>query len=196
MLSISYSNKNILETVVSGFQQESDKIFKHLYKKHYPSVRSFISKNKGSHAEAEDIFQDALMAFYKQTRSGAFKGQSSPGTYLCAIAKNMWLGQLRKQKRINMVEINEDVVLKKAFSGNLEPGQRNKDDFHKAFEMLGEGCKQILTYYYYEDLSFAQIKDKLSLGSEQAVRTKKYRALQNLRSMLANPKISGCLFGD
>jgi DNA-directed RNA polymerase specialized sigma subunit len=48
------------------------------------------------------------------------------------------------------------------------------------FETLGEKCKQVLTLFYFEELSMRDICEKLAFSSEQVLRNKKYKCLQSL----------------
>lgn len=48
------------------------------------------------------------------------------------------------------------------------------------FEKLGEKCKQVLTLFYFEELPMKEICEKLEFSSEQVLRNKKYKCLQNL----------------
>ena len=69
-----------------------------IYQECYPWVELYVQKNNGSQEEAKDIFQDAVACLYQNLRMGKFKGDSSVKTYVHAIAKRLWLSQLRKKK--------------------------------------------------------------------------------------------------
>ena len=60
---ISFTNdEDILERIRKGDERAID----FLYKKHYRMMVNMIIKNNGSEEEAKDIFQEALIVFWKK----------------------------------------------------------------------------------------------------------------------------------
>jgi DNA-directed RNA polymerase specialized sigma subunit len=51
-------------------------------------------------------------------------------------------------------------------------------------DKLGEICKRILVYYYYENLSMKDIVLRLNYDNEQVVRNKKYKCMKDLNELL------------
>ena len=57
----SYTNIEIINAIKSN---NADKVLVYLYKNLEPKIRGWIVKNNGSKQEAQDIFQDSIVAFY------------------------------------------------------------------------------------------------------------------------------------
>ena len=74
--------------------------FQLLYKFYFPSVASYVKQNMGNTEDAEDIFQEAILVLLQKVRQPDFILTSALKTYLYAIAKNLWLKRLRKNKLI------------------------------------------------------------------------------------------------
>src|SRR5687767_7786745 len=72
--------------------------FKQLYKTYFPSVALYVKQNMGNTADAEDLFQEAILVLVQKVRQPEFALTSSLKTYLYAIAKNLWLKRLRDNK--------------------------------------------------------------------------------------------------
>ena len=73
--------------------------FEFLYKNFYKMAEWLITNNSGTKADAEDTFQDALVAFYEKTLQADFEITCSLKTYVYAIVRNLWLKKLRDQKQ-------------------------------------------------------------------------------------------------
>ena len=58
-----YSDNEILKAIKN---QQDDKVLNNLYDSVLPKVKRYICSNSGNEEEAYDIFQDAVLIFYKQ----------------------------------------------------------------------------------------------------------------------------------
>ena len=68
-----------------------------LYETYYMRVFSYAMTLTGDRGQAEEITQETFFrAFSKQHE---FRGESDEATWLCAIAKNLFLDEKRRQKR-------------------------------------------------------------------------------------------------
>jgi DNA-directed RNA polymerase specialized sigma subunit len=56
-------------------------------------------------------------------------------------------------------------------------------------ERMGETCKQILTLFYYDDLSMKEILKQVNYENEQVLRNKKYKCLKELTSTIQQSPI-------
>lgn len=81
-----------------------------------PSLKIYILKNGGTNEDANDVFQDALVVLYKKLQLPDFKLTASINTYLHAVAQNIWMQELRRQKRI---PIEKSSVMKTEFEYRL-----------------------------------------------------------------------------
>src|SRR3712207_199119 len=91
-----HPDKELLEQL----KNEQAAAYHLLYKAYFPSIAYYIRQNKGNMADAEDIFQEAVIVFLGKIRYGNFRLSSSIKTYLHAIARNFWLKRLRDERLI------------------------------------------------------------------------------------------------
>ena len=70
-----------------------------LYAAHAAKIRSWIVKNNGTTADAQDVFQEALMALHKKAQDKSFVLTCPIGALLFQICRNKWLNQLRQKKQ-------------------------------------------------------------------------------------------------
>lgn len=175
-----WSDKDILEHLLSGNRVKVDVALRHVYKAYFNVIKNYILKNQGTIDDAADIFQDTIIAWYDMVQDGTFKRESSILTFLYSVARNIWLKELRKspKKELTIISLNElgetlgDLPMNNAM-GEVRVLRRVMDE-------LGENCKEILASFYFRKLSMKDIMTTFSLGSEQAAKTKKYRCMQQL----------------
>src|SRR5918993_714020 len=116
-----------------------------LYREHFELLSRYILNNSGNEQDAEDIFQEVIVAFINLVQAGKFRGESSIRTFLFSLNKNIWLNELKRkgramireekyEKQNEQQEVTADIA--------MEMGQ-TKADLMKVIEELGENCKKI-----------------------------------------------------
>lgn len=71
--------------------------FEQVYREYAGLVRRYLLKIGCDAQDAEDITQDTFVKAL--LRIDSFRGESSLSVWLCAIARNTWLSQLKRKKR-------------------------------------------------------------------------------------------------
>ncbi len=140
-----------------------------------PSIKKYICTNSGTVEDAKDIFQDALVILYKKVNSTAFVLSVSLTTYLNAIAKNLWLTELRRRKKLPADESNTDiadVIIEEEHGFTIATA---------AFNLLGEKCKQLLILFYFKKKNFREIAGILAFSDEKIAKNQKYRCIQKAK---------------
>lgn len=171
-----HSNSELLQRLVSSDSRIKNEAVRCIYLQCSKSIVQMVLNNSGSEQDAEDIFQDALVILFIKVRKGEFKLESSLKTYLFAVARNLWLKRLRK----NRLPVPDDQP-ELAYSMETEKFIQNKQlTVRRALEQIGESCKSLLQNFYFEKMSMSDIALKYDLGSEEAARNKKYRCMQKL----------------
>lgn len=127
----------------------------------YEAVYRYLFSLCRNEAEAQDITQETFLKAMKAAES--FEGNSSLYTWLCAIAKNLWLNRCKKQshevlpeniadmKPDNETPIEQRVVEKEAAM-----------HIHKVLHDLNEPYKEVFSLRVFGQLSFAEIASLFS----------------------------------
>ncbi len=128
--------------------------FEKLYETYYMRVYSYVMALAGKQYLAEEITQET---FYRAfTSPNAFRGESSTMTWLCAIAKNLFFDEMRRQSRSM-----EAVPDTNADSGiNIEREAVDKDTsyrIHLALNKLEEPYRKVFELRIFGELSFREI---------------------------------------
>ncbi len=167
--------------------------FEQLYRKAYPAVETMILKNSGTRNSAEDIFQEALIVLVTNLRKPGFQLSASPGTFVYAIARNLWLKQLRHD-RTHKVELSlddDDPFLQPATVDlslvDFELAEAPPDHLHqqvkKSFDKLGEKCRQIIRLKHILGFSHNEIAEELDISIAYS-RLRLNKCMNQLRRIL------------
>src|ERR1700704_389195 len=76
-----------------------DKAILYIYQNYSETVSSFITNNGGSQQDADDIFQETVVAFIDIAKKGKYRMEASIKTFLVSIARNIWYNQIKKKER-------------------------------------------------------------------------------------------------
>ncbi len=179
-LSRHLNDQEILDQIKS--KSNPNQAISQLYSQHYGMLEHLILTNTGQAEDAADIIQEAMLVVVKMIRNEKFRGESSLKSFLYSICKNLWINELRKRKsnqyRNEQYE-NEKSQIDLSVVEEIQQ-MENLRFVMNLFETLGEKCKQVLTLFYFEELSMRDICEKLAFSSEQVLRNKKYKCLQSL----------------
>ncbi|MEM9981431.1 MAG: sigma-70 family RNA polymerase sigma factor, partial [Bacteroidota bacterium] len=130
-------------------------------------------KNSGTEEEAKDVFQDALIVFWQKARKNDFQLTSKISTYLYSVCLNLWRKELERKSRLS----NEEK------DGVTEITWEKEEKFrliHQCLGKLGETCRKVLYYYYFDGLSMQDIAEKLGFANADTAKTKKYKCKKEL----------------
>ncbi len=159
-----------------------DKAFSSLYN-YFPVIKKMVLANGGKPEDAEDIYQEALIIFYKKVKEPDFKLTSSINTYVYSICRFMWKDQLKKQQKQSFTELEKDLVAEAEFIPAIE----SENQFllaEKVISELGERCKEILIRFYFHSKSLREIASKMGYNSENTAKNQKYKCLEAAKSKL------------
>ncbi len=180
------SDRAIIEHLRSTVAADNEAAFEYLYGLLYIKVVGHIRKNNGSEEEARDIFQDALLAFYKLIRQERVPEDLKTEAYIFSICRNLWLKKLKKQKReVPLEEEAHDVPVLAEQLENLITTEKH-EFLEEAIKALGPDCQAVLVAYYYEQLRMEEIREQLHFSSVQVAKNKKYKCMKKLKELVMN----------
>ena len=172
------------QKILTLFQSnKQDKAFQLLYKL-WPQFEGYVKNQGGSKEQAEDIFQEAILIFFKKLQEQNFQFEGSLKTYLFNTAKYMWWRENKGKKEVEAVadflgDDSEEIELALEKEAKIQKAEN-------AIESLGEKCKQILEAFYYQGLKMVEIAKKFGYGSPKTAKNQKYKCLERARKQLSN----------
>lgn len=166
-------DSEILNKIVEGDERALD----YLYTKYYRMMTNIILKNSGTEEEAKDVYQEALLAFWQKASRGDLVLTSKISTFLYSICLNQWRKELDRKGRLSNEEVDGEEFQ------DLEKKESAKI-IHGCIDQLGDTCKKILTYYYFDGLNMTEIAKRLNFANTDTAKTKKYKCKKKLDSLV------------
>lgn len=143
----------------------------------YKSVFRYVMTLCRNETEAEDIAQEAFLKAIKY--SDRFSQGSSLYTWLCTIARNVWLNRIKKSKRELPQTENEDIESAEQPLDLLVSDKDTAFHIHKALHELNEPYKEVFSLRVFGELSFGEIA-RLFSKTESWARVTFYRAKKTI----------------
>ncbi len=163
----------IVELIRKGDERALD----YLYRKHFRMMARLITRNSGSEEDAKDVFQDALIVFWEKARSGRFELSSKISTYLYSVCQNLWHKELSRKQRHTSQPID--------LADTPAPDNQERVAIvDKCLQQLKPDCRQILMYYYFDQLPMTEIAQKMEFANADSAKTKKYKCKQELDKLI------------
>jgi RNA polymerase sigma factor (sigma-70 family) len=180
-----YSDKDVVEALKKG---NDDAVLSFLYKAVLPKVKHYIKTNRGNEDEAKDIFQDAVIIFYKKVKLDQFPEEVNVTAYICRIAKNLWINRAKRLNKTTELP-NDDFMQTEDddFLDNLITEEK-KNTVKNLLSEIGEECQKLLKYSVYDNLSMKEICGLMGYSSENVAKTYNYRCKQKLVQLVMKNK--------
>lgn len=189
-----FPDSELVANIRSG--QKMNESIKAIYRAYYDSLSWYVINNSGSRQDAEDIFQEVVVAFIDLVQKNKFRGESTVKTFLFSLNRYSWLNELKRRNRALVREEKYEMGQERLEmdAGAMIADREGKEEIVKLVGQLGETCRKILLLFYYENLSMKEILDNMHYENEQVVRNKKYKCLKQLEQLLdANPALKQTL---
>jgi RNA polymerase sigma factor (sigma-70 family) len=147
---------------------------------YYKVVRMIRDRYNFQNALARDIFQEVMIALWKNTGKPEFVLTCKLSTYLIAIAMRLSLKHLETTKKT--VSITTEQYLED-FEKVINSSERD-ERIQRCLKCLSPQCLEILTLHYFEELSSDEIAQRLNFKNTDTVKTSKYKCMQRLRELV------------
>ncbi|WP_020571276.1 RNA polymerase sigma factor [Neolewinella persica] len=136
-------------TLILALREGDFSVLNGVYADNASTITSWITKNSGSLADAQDVFQEGIIALHQKANDPDFVLTCPIGALLFRICQNKWLYTLRKKKR--SVEVRDALPTAYSSEGNVhdlleaveEEGIRQRK-MKAAFAELSELCQRLL----------------------------------------------------
>jgi len=172
--------------IIDGLIRSDDKVIESLYREYRSGFIAMGASYSLGEGESLEIFHDSLLILRSHAINGNLaKVRHELKTYLFAIGKYRIFDILKRQKQ-SPVQFTETVP---EFSdADLDVPDADLSDKHveimTQFEKLGESCRKMLTFFYFEGLTIDEIVLIGKYENSNVVRSQKSRCLRKLKEMI------------
>ncbi len=173
-------DNEIIERIKVGDERSLD----YLYQKYYGMMTKLVMRNSGTEDEAKDIYQDALVVFWQKVKNDQLVLTSKISTYIYSICQNLWRKELDRKKRLSY----------EAKEGNTSMDfdkEERIEIVNKSVQSMGDTCRKVLSYYYFDNMSMSEIAEKLGFANADTAKTKKYKCKKELDKMIKSQYTAG-----
>lgn len=144
--------------------------FEHLYRTYYMQVYSFVMSLAKNQHTAEEITQKAF--FKAMAGLKDWRGDSSEFTWLCTIARNLFMDECRRQKKT--CELSTEGISENCIESKLAD-EEAAFGIHQVLHNLEEPYKEVFQLRVFGELPFEKI-GKLFGKTENWARVTYHRA--------------------
>jgi RNA polymerase sigma factor (sigma-70 family) len=179
-----YTDAELIATISAGV--DLNNAIQFIYRQYSEATGSLIRQYGASEQDADDIFQETVVAFIDVVKKGKFRMEASVRTFLASIARNYWFNELKKRDRSDhrnkIFELGRGKD--EADTSELIVEMEKKRQLRELVDRLGESCRKVLLMFYYENMSMKEMLEHLPYENEQVIRNKKYKCLQQLMGLI------------
>ena len=172
------------QQLCSAIKANNELLLKKLYQDNYPKIEHLVTTNSGNEEDAQDIYQEAFLAVWRNIQLNKFipESENNLSGYLYQVARNKWIDQLRSRKLRTTVALDNEPSIEPIEEISEEDNEQI-DLIKKHFNSIGDQCKSLLERFYFFKESLRKIAAHFS-WTEASAKNNKYRCLQKLRSLI------------
>lgn len=183
--------KKLIESLAS--KDNDGWAFYYMQMHFFPGISFFVQKNGGTEEEAKDVIMDGIEALIRNIRDGAYvyKDNAKLKTYFFQICRNKWFDYANKKKRARPVSLFSDLNIEDFESSYFY--EFNDDLLNdrqrivaELFDKSTDTCRQVLSYFYYDEMSHEDIAARMGFSSPESSKTQKNKCLRKLKIALRN----------
>jgi RNA polymerase sigma factor (sigma-70 family) len=153
---------------------------KQLYKK-LPEIKRYLQQLGCKVADAEDIFQEALLIYVRKKEDPAFILTVDALHYVKSTCKLLWYNQARKIGKQVSVEISEEIIAEE--NSTWFQHEMALRMVEQTLEKLGEQCQELLQLFYGLGWNMIDIAKKIGLRNDKVAKAQKYRCIQKAKEI-------------
>lgn len=148
-----------------------------IYHKYAGMVYKFLLARTGKPDLAEELTQET---FYRAVYSlKTYDGTCRVSTWLCQIAKHVWMQELEKRKKHQADELPDDLIFDGAGAEEMVLMAEQKLSLMKKLHQVKEPAREVMYLRIFGELSFREIGEILG-QSETWARVTFYRGKKEL----------------
>ena len=180
-----FAGKTDLE-IWRAFKADSEVAFAHIYKEYFHTLYRYGSQFTRDRNLIKDAIQDLFMELLKKRKK--LSDTTSIRYYLFKSLKINMISKLKNRRNAFSEEMTgfefgltlsaEDKII------NSQLDQEKKERLHIALKKLKKSQREVIYYYYFENLELPQIAALLGFSNPKSAQNLLYRSLTRLKESL------------
>ena len=150
-----------------------------IYEQDFETVYKFLFCLTHDSNLSEELTQET---FYRAIqRINTFKGNSKMSVWLCQIAKNIWYNELKKNKKVQILDDKNLFFLESEYNvEDIVIEQNNREELYKMLKNLDKQTQNVIYLRITGNFSFKEIAEILD-KTETWARVTFYRGKEKLK---------------
>lgn len=192
-----------LEQLREEFIMGNNQSFRKIFEDHGMYCIDNMKKRTGcSDDDARDVFMDSIIVFREKVISGDISYLTNIRNYLYTVCVNTIMES--KRQKLRKIGKNDDVkdflyddLTNDPFMEDLQDIIEDHTLIQICFdtlEKLDPKCKCILTMFYVNELSIAEITEKLNFANKNVAKSSKSRCFKKWKEQILNLNLKGTSF--
>ena len=182
MKTLEKTDQAIIQNILKGDEREVAKLYNQ-YKSDF--IRWAMYKFSVEKEDALDIFQDAVISFYKNIKQGRIQSfDYSAKTYLFAIGRNLLLNKAKYEQRFDRDLEDFEKIIPLSAPDPIKADASVTDFIDSILKQLGEPCYTLLKLFYYDSYSMESIAREIKSKSANVAKAQKSRCIKSLRKLV------------
>lgn len=180
--------------LLEGISQGDTKAIAEVYRLYHKIWVRWLIGQGGQEADADDIFQDALLIVYEKAQLPEFCLTSKLSTYLFSIGKRLWYKKIGKYSKMDLKnEFGEDDLNTNEYEDAIQDFEEKETQLElleRALETLGEPCSSLLKAFYIDGLNMQEMAQKFNYTNADNAKNQKYKCLNRLKKIFTTINVS------
>ena len=179
------------DSILRGLKEQRSDSIRYFYREFFPVAKSIVEKNSGTYQDAEDVFQDGIIALYQKIQTEPLKLNCSLKTFFFSMCRNIWMTRLERKWRLLY---QDDMVSEAVEEYDVIPLELNEEKLERTrlyqnhFLSLPADCQKILKMFL-SGISLKEIQECMGFKDVTYAKTRKYLCKNMLRKkILKDPR--------
>ncbi|MBC7777376.1 MAG: RNA polymerase sigma factor [Phycisphaerae bacterium] len=137
---------------IEALRRRDERSIREIYKQHSAQTIRWVVSRGGSSDDAQDIFQEALVAIFEKAQNLEFVLSCPLGALLHVICSRKWVDRIRQKSREAGVRKEEEIRYETEAEGDVLveaeevlAEQAKQSRLREAFQQISELCQRLLT---------------------------------------------------
>ncbi|PVX52440.1 RNA polymerase sigma factor (sigma-70 family) [Balneicella halophila] len=170
-----------MNPILNNLKTENNSAFGKLYQDNFQKILKFVSNNSGGKADAEDLFQDAMMVLIEKLRNDNFKLTASINTYVYAICKNLWLKKLRDKDFDLSMDTMNSLDFQSSINDSIEEEMSDCEKLNSYREKISKHCDGLIEDIFVNGKAIEEIQKEYGYSTKHSAHNQTYKCVEQIR---------------
>ena len=179
-----------MNKIIADLKTENNFAFGKLYQDNFGKISNFVQKNSGNQADAEDLFQNAMMVLVEKLRQDSFQITASIDTYIYAICKNLWFKKLRDKNYELSIDELQSFEFLTSINDSIEDEKTYLEKIKGYLLKITGHCSRLIHDIFFKEKSIEQIQKDYGYSTRHNAQNQKHKCVEQIRKVKEKEEIS------